>query len=120
MGLDFSHGGAHWAYGGFGQFREALALHEGFDLDTMVGFGGDQPWEPVATALKPLLNHSDCDGDLSPEECAQVAPRLRDVIKTLWPEWDPSLEARIHRGNGLDLAAAMEQAAAAGERLEFC
>lgn len=121
MGLDFSHTDAHFSYGGFDRFREALAEHEGIKLRDMAGFcapwRGDDPqthpslpWDAIDTPLKPLLNHSDCDGDLSPEECAQIAPRLRQVIAELWPEGHE---------NGLALAEAMEVAAAAGERLEF-
>src|SRR3546814_12914881 len=91
MGLDCSHTGAHWAYSGFTRFRRALAKHEGIDLDAMEGFqrhGDDRPrvsWNTVTTPLKPLLDHSDCDGELTPEECRQVAPRLREVVKAVWP-----------------------------------
>ncbi len=126
MGIDFSHTEAGWSYGGFGRFREALAEYEGIRLRDMAGFcapwRGDDPethpnlsWDKVDTALKPLLNHSDCDGDLSPEECSQIAPRLREVVDALWPD-----ENDYDRKNGLALAEGMERAAAAGERLEFC
>lgn len=131
MGLDFTHTDAHFSYGDFGEFRRALARWEGFDLDAMAGhcapWRGDdplthqnRPWDEIDVPLKPLLNHSDCDGDLSPEECAQVAPRLREAIDALWPDSDGSLEARLYRGNGLALADGMDRAAAAGERLGFC
>ncbi|MHA6764736.1 hypothetical protein [Streptacidiphilus sp. PAMC 29251] len=114
MGVDFSHTEAHWAYGGFGRFRTALAKHEGIDLDQMEGFGGDMPWAPVATPLKPLLDDSDCDGEISPEDCATVAPRLREVINAVWP-------GDCHdRHDGLALADGMEAAAEAGEPFEFC
>ena len=123
MGLDISPGDAHWSYGGFHHFRERLATIEGFTLDEMSGFAPfDAPqdwtgrsWDDVDTPLKPLLNHSDCDGDLSPEECAQIAPRLREVVIALWPD-----ENDYNRKSGLALAEGMERAAAAGERLEFC
>ncbi len=121
MGIDFSHTDAHWAYSGFGRFRDALAKHEGFNLDDMVGFGGDRAWDTVTTALKPLLDHSDCDGEISPEDCATVAPRLREVIDAIWPEGviEPGRGA-YDRSTGLLLAEGMEAAAAAGEPLEFC
>lgn len=126
MGIDFSHTEAGWSYSGFGLFREALAEYEGIRLRDMAGFcapwRGDDPethpnlpWDKVDTPLKPLLNHSDCDGDLSPEECAQIAPRLREVVNALWPD-----ENDYNRKSGLALAEGMERAAAAGERLEFC
>ncbi|MEU0665710.1 hypothetical protein ABZ508_26490 [Streptomyces lavendulocolor] len=124
MGLDFTHTDAHWSYTGFGRFRQALALHEGFELKTMVGYGGDREWSTVDTPLKPLLDHSDCDGELTPEDCATVAPRLREVVDFLWPAdtstWQLNPEACINRQNGLLLADGMDNAAQSGEHLEFC
>jgi hypothetical protein len=127
MGLDFSHTEAHWSYGGFDRFRQALAKHEGFNLNEMHGFcapwRGDDPeahpnrsWDEIATPLKPLLDHSDCEDDLSPEECAQIAPRLREVIDAIWPEGSDSYD----RAHGLMLAEGLELAASEGERFEFC
>lgn len=106
-------GDASWSYGGFNSFRERLALLEGIRLDEMVGFGGETEWDRVVTPLKPLLNHSDCDGDLSPEECRTVAPRLRELLGTLN---DPIGYDRRH---GYLLAGSMEHCAAHGKRLEF-
>lgn len=120
MGLDFSHTEAHWSYSGFSRFREALAKYEAVDLGVMEGFlrhGDDRPrvgWDTVTTPLKPLLDHSDCDGELTPDECRQVAPRLREVIDSLWPD------DCYDRASGLLLAEGMEAAAAANEPLEFC
>jgi len=57
--------------------------------------------------------HSDCDGELSPEDCAQVAPRLLELIKN-WPDDDyDKREARV-------LAEGMLECAEAKEALEFC
>lgn len=131
MGLAFSHGAAHWSYGGFHAFREALAHHEGIDLGRMDGFaepsgarGGavgtwSKPWDTVTTPLKPLLNHSDCDGHLTPEECAQVAPHLRELAPAVWPPDSDDWRAEHSRVNALLLADAMDACAAAGENLEF-
>jgi hypothetical protein len=113
MGLDFNNSDAHWSYTGFGRFRERLAEHEGFDLDQMAGFGGERDWSTVATDLKPLLHHSDCDGELTPEECALVGPRLYGIAMT-WPEDDRD------RRNALLLAESMVECAESGESLEFC
>lgn len=116
MGLDFSHTDAHWAYSGFNRFREALAKHEGFNLNEMAGFCAppNRSWDEITTPLKPLLNHSDCEDELTPDECRQVAPRLREVIAALWTESDYDYQ------HGMALAEGMECAASNGEPLEFC
>ena len=135
MGLDFRHDrpdGHHcpqWAYSGFNRFRIRLAAAEGFDLEEMQGFGkggyfdgtrvpGTRSWDEITTALKPLLNHSDCDGELTPEECAQIAPRLREVVAG-W-EQDGEFSSHYDEQGALRLADCMEACAAAGEKLEFC
>jgi hypothetical protein len=136
MGIDFKHDrpdGHHcpqWSYTGFNHFRTRLAASEGFDLDEMQGFSkgdrfgddyepGTRPWDEVTSALKPLLNHSDCDGELTPEECAQVAPRLREVADG-WPNDGVGMrDAFDHRG-ALALAECMEICAAHDESLVFC
>jgi len=97
-----------------------LAAVIGLDLNKMVGFGGrhhgpvgDLPW-PSAEKLPLvyLLHHSDCDGELTPEQCRAVAPALRKAVEQ-WPEddWD--------RRKFLQLADGMDAAAEAGEPLEF-
>lgn len=82
MGVDISPGGASWAYGGFMRFRERLAKAEGFDLKEMQGFGGKGDWDDHPEGLKYLLNHSDCDGYLDSWECAEILPRLKEIIET--------------------------------------
>lgn len=123
MGLDFSHGpeyerfgpfGPQWSYTGFNRFRRRLSQAEGFDLDGMAGFiVNGAPWSTVATPLTPLLNHSDCDGNMTPEECKQVAPRLKEIVDG----WEPG---DYDRQSALELVAAMEYCAEHGETLEFC
>lgn len=116
MGLDFSHTDAHWAYSGFNRFRTRVAAVLGFDLDRMEGFHGDRSWDSVPSAtdepLIDLLNHSDCDGELTPEQCERIAPRLREAV-SLWPADDyDRIKAEM-------LADGMELAAQSGEPLEF-
>jgi hypothetical protein len=125
VGIDFSHTDAHWSYISFSRFRSALATFEGIDLEAMKGFRSDgDSWDTVTTPLKALLDHSDCDGDLSPEDCASIAPRLREAIDKIWPAatstWEQNPQASLHRSNGLLLAEGMESAAKAREPLEFC
>lgn len=69
-------------------------------------------WTKVHDDVVPLLNHSDCDGELSPEECLKVAPRLRELVKD-WDDDDRDKE------NALWLAEGMELAASRNEPLEF-
>jgi hypothetical protein len=104
----------------FGRFRDALAAHEGIDLGQMEGFRslGDErpriPWDSVSTPLEPFLNHSDCDGELTPEQCRRVAPRLREVVAALWSPGDYNHDAGLLLADGMDAAAATE------EPLQFC
>lgn len=116
MGVDI--GGAHWTYSGFMRFREKLAEMEGIVLGDMAGYGGiyspngrQIPWDTVQSPIVPLLNHSDCDGELSPEECAQVYPQLAELVEQLEDSYD--------RDNGRLLVAAMKAAVEHGEPLEF-
>lgn len=113
MGIDFSHGGAHWAYSGFHRFRERLSEAEGFDLNMMDGFGGSGvSWKTVETPLKPLLDHSDCDDDLSAEDCAGIWPRLSEIVET-WPDGD------FDKQEGRKLVTGMVDCARSGQRLTF-
>lgn len=112
MGLDFSHCDAHWSYSGFHRFRCKLAKEIGIDLDSMKGFGGKISWDKIKDPIKPLLNHSDCDGELTSEECREVAPRLRELVKD-WPDDD------YDKQKALELADGMEFAAIMNENLEF-
>jgi hypothetical protein len=136
MGIGFAHfnrpPGHHcpqWAYGGFNRFRVRLAASEGFDLDEMQGFSngdyfgdnyvpGTRSWDEITTPLKPLLNHSDCDGELTPEECAQVAPRLREVAAS-WSVNGVTMSDAFDYQGALALAECMEVCAAGNEQLLF-
>lgn len=104
MGIDFSHCGAHWAYSGFMRFRTRLAETIGIDYVMMAGLGGRRSWETIKDPIVPLLNHSDCDGELSPDECRAIAPRLRELVST-WPEDDSDRLKAIELANGMDDAA---------------
>lgn len=117
MGLGFSHCDAGWAYSGFMRFRIKLAKEIGIELDKMKGFVGfdgkhGKTWDGLTDPIIPLLNHSDCDGDLSPEECKAIAPRLRELVAK-WPDTD------FDKLSAIELAEGMEVAAAADEPLEF-
>lgn len=115
MGLDFSHCDAGWSYSGFNRFRERIAQHLGFDLNEMDGYNGHRSWDEINDDIKPLLNHSDCDGDLSSEECARVYPRLREIIK----EWEKIPGHDYDELQAEELAKGMERAAKRKQKLTF-
>jgi hypothetical protein len=104
MGIDFSHCDAHWSYRGFHLFRVKLASSIQLDLDNMEGFGsGSQSWDTISDPIKPLLDHSDCDGELSPDECRTVSPRLRELVKGWGDDYDK--RHALWLADGMDLAA---------------
>ena len=117
MGLDFSHCDAHWSYSGFGRFRARLAAGIGVRLGKMEGFGGSGSWDEVDDPIKALLHHSDCDGELTAEECALVYPRLEELVSG----WLGSNEEEDYdRHMGLELVEGMKKAVILLESLEFC
>lgn len=139
MGLDFSHGDAHWAYSGFMRFRTKLAAEAGIALQCMESFAwnlselkpykaitiygdsdkkeyiGIQPviaWSSINDAIKPLLNHSDCDGELTVKECKKVLPRLRELIS----KWD---DDDLDKVRAIKLADGLKDAIDAKEIFKF-
>lgn len=124
MGLDFRWGDSntsrirpHWSYSGFMAFRERLAkaaqlIPADSSLETVYDAKGvlwpSQFDEPIMI----LIDHSDCAGDLSPDQCRRLAPRLRELI-TQWPEGD------YDREHGERLVWALEECARDKTILEF-
>jgi hypothetical protein len=81
MGLNTTHGAWDGPYSSFNNFRRWLSKIEGFDLDNMEGFGGEhKPWDEIHSDLKPLLDHSDCDGEISWQDCKKIADILKIII----------------------------------------
>jgi hypothetical protein len=104
MGLDFGQSEAHWGYGGFMRFRERLASMIGI-LDLMAAFNRDDfPWDKYPDPITLLINHSDCDGQLTAEECGKIAPRLREMV-TPWPEGDYDKRQALLLADGMDKCA---------------
>jgi hypothetical protein len=78
------------------EWRIWLAKQIGINLLEMEGFSdreyfkdgflnkdrkfGTIKWETVTDDLKHLLNHSDCDGHITPTNCKKIAKRLKEVI----------------------------------------
>ncbi len=112
MGLNFRESNAQWSYSGFNNFRRRLATQIGITLDAMQCFGGTIPWRTVKDPIVPFLNHSDCEGTMTPEAMKKVAPRIKALVKD-WPE-------DHDKQNGLELAADMLRLSKNGKRLHFC
>ena len=121
MGVCFSHGRASWSCTGFNRFRSRLADLIGISLDEIAGYGGNKTFEGEEDPIVPLLDHSDCDGDLSPEECAKIAPRLKEMIGILSKraESGESYEYEYDIIVGMRLAEGMAEAAEKNERFVF-
>lgn len=135
MGLRI--GKATWSYGGFMNFRERLAMQIGIPLRLMEGFWKwpdtlanavlSQGAEPMPNLLKSLpikwailrpdpiyalLNHSDCEGHLTPKECRAIAPRLYELVKD-WPSTD------YDKSQAIALCAEMRRATRQKRQLKF-
>ncbi|AWN03857.1 hypothetical protein PBI_PEREGRIN_17 [Rhodococcus phage Peregrin] len=125
MGIDI--GQAHWAYGSFHRFRTRLAEAEGIDLNQMEGFQrpigecARNSWTNDAgediTILRPFLDHSDCDGELSWQECEQVVDRLAEILN----EWAKASESEFDHDvyEGRVLVTEMRACINHKEALEF-
>lgn len=150
MGLNCSHGAFDGAYSAFNRLRKCVAEAAGgsfpphYDLgsdflikdDPSTGrakvkpgldpelfyVGDDWPREKFP-GLFVFLAHSDCDGEISPEECTQVADDLEKLLPHVEAlGWPPA--GHIERAGGYPAAlrkfiAGCRKAAAAGKPLKF-
>lgn len=115
MGIDFSHCDASWSYSGFGNFRRRLWNGCGFTGD-LYELYEDQLFKDQIRkdhALYPFFDHSDCGGELSPEEMYKIVPVIRTII-TVWDDDD------YDKIKGLELLKGMCDAINSNENLEFC
>lgn len=105
MGLDVSHDAWHGAYSAFNRFRQAVCWAAGgifpnHDLDSVtvrnrldelgIGLADNGRWyvpDAVTREAHPglyvFLEHSDCDGQISPENCVKVANDLEKLLDTI-------------------------------------
>ena len=83
MGLDTSHNAWSGAYSSFNEWRMWLAQKVGFVLTGMKGFGGNGIWDEKMQSADyyTLLTHSDCDGELSPEQCLLTVQFLTSILE---------------------------------------
>lgn len=119
MGLDFSHGpGAHWSYSGFNVFRRRIAMSIGVisSIDEELYDNGVYKFL-INEPIYPLINHSDCEGELTVEEMKQIIPQLKIIIDKWKVNSAPAIEYDI--ANGEAFIEAMEEAIKYDENLEF-
>lgn len=114
MGLDFSHCEAHWSYSGFNLFRRKIASIV-METENMI----DNLYDDrlifkylSAEPIYPFINHSDCDGVLTPTELEQIIPQLEDAVNKLEDE-----DGDKYRG--LELIKGMKEALKNNNNLEF-
>lgn len=81
MGLDTSHDAWHGAYSSFNRFRTNIAKAIGFNINEFEGYGGSLKFDNIQQpGIRSLINHSDCEGYLSPETCGQLAVELQELL----------------------------------------
>ena len=100
MGLDCSHNAFHGAYSAFNSFRQAvcyviggsypphnkqnyLLWSEDCQPDENIWYWGHGYSLETHPGLAIFLSHSDCDGEISPEDCIKVANDLEPLIPRL-------------------------------------
>ena len=85
MGLDTSHDAWHGSYGTFNLWRAEIAKAVGMPpLFDMYGFGGSIDWSTLEpNPIHILLSHSDCDGEISWQDCKLVADELTKILDKL-------------------------------------
>ena len=85
MGLDTTHGAFHGAYSSFNRFRQAVTRtmcgswppHNDLSLDPERWYFDDERMNREShPGLFVLMEHSDCDGEISPGDCFLVANDL--------------------------------------------
>jgi len=81
MGLDVTFDCWNGAYSSFNRFRRTLAKQIGVDLNTYEGFGGSNKFSSLNHGITPLLDHSDCDGELTVAEARKIAKALDSILE---------------------------------------
>jgi len=98
MGLDCTHDAFHGSYSAFNRFRKAVAkaaggsypphdiVHPetGEPLDNRFWYiDTDKYSRETHPGLYIFLSHSDCDGEISPEDCEKVANDLEELLSII-------------------------------------
>lgn len=82
MGLDTTHDAWHGPYSSFMRWRTFIAKKAGLgNLRDYEGYGGQLPFSSIEQdGLRTLLSHSDCDGELTPDECKSISDDLMNLL----------------------------------------
>ena len=135
MGLTISHNAFDGSYASFNRFRQAVCRATGGSFpphDPPVDEDGTELdhdffyWECTSEShpgLYEFLKHSDCDGEISPELCANLAEELKPLVPAMHLDTHGA-GGHIERMGGygtiaLRLIQACEEAHALGEPLIF-
>jgi hypothetical protein len=142
MGLDTSHDCWHGAYSAFSRWRHEVAKAAGYQVlpvkyddgvvrDTiMIDWGhlperalyGEWPETP-ADPLLVLIAHSDCEGEIRPEQAGPLADRLEELMPQMERQ-DGEAGGHIAARGGYSGATrkfidGLRAASAAGEPVDF-
>jgi hypothetical protein len=82
------------SYSGFSIFRKKLAEAVGINLNEMAGFAKDtegKEWTEKEPFYE-LLNHSDCDGVLTPKQCGQLTKDFTQFKIQILTKWKCDVE----------------------------
>jgi len=119
MGLDFTHCDAHFSYSGFADFRRELWKSCGFTGDLYKLYDDQEFKDQIRKdhELYDLFNHSDCDGELTPEQMKTIIPKLKLIVEN-WEGGEYPND--YNKKHGLLLIEGMKLAVKNNENLEFC
>lgn len=114
MGLDVSHDAWSGAYSRFNRFRVAVGKAAGVDYpegigDDIISFPID--YKDTNPGLYEFFCHSDCDGEISPDLCRQLANEMEAILPLIRGEDFPERAVQFILG--------CRDAAEANEPLEF-
>lgn len=86
MGLNTTHGAWDGPYSCFNDFRYAIGKRIGINMDDYIGYNpmtGTKELDDIEHPVRYLLDHSDCDGELSPSECTLIAFGLDQIMNEI-------------------------------------
>jgi hypothetical protein len=116
MGLDTTHGAWHGAYSAFNRWRDTMAQVAGLPLSGEPGMRATEHlyinWDEITeeniygkwerTPEEPLvvlIAHSDCDGEILPEQAGPLADRLEELLPKITE--GPGADGHIGRDGGM-------------------